>query len=116
MPFTEWFEVIDPYETEVISTFKLNTTEFGDSLLGLHFLSNELPAVVVDKANRRNYYFAGDFATNDVRYYSSYFGDHSLIKKSFYSEKDVNDPKRFFWLYYRPLINSIFTEYYNTLK
>lgn len=116
VPFTEWFEVIDPYETEVISTFKLNTTEFGDSLLGLHFLSNELPAVVVDKANRRNYYFAGDFATNDVRYYSSYFGDHSLIKKSFYSEKDVNDPKRFFWLYYRPLINSIFTEYYNTLK
>jgi hypothetical protein len=116
VPFTEWFEAIDPYDTEVISTFKLNTTEIGDSLLGVHFLSNELPAVIVDKATRRNYYFAGDFATNDIKYYSSYFGNHALINKTFYSEKDINDPKRFFWLYYRPLMTSIFTDYYSTLK
>jgi hypothetical protein len=116
VPFSQWFEVIDPRETEIISNFKLHTTALGDSLLNMNYLSNVFPAVIVDKINQRNFYFAGDFATNDVQYYSSYLGDHTLLKKTFYSEHDANDPNRFFWLYYRPLINSIFSGYYSSLK
>jgi hypothetical protein len=116
VPFTEWFEVIDSRDTEVVSSFKMQTTSSGDSLLALHFLANEFPAVIVDTKKHRNFYFAGDFATNDISYATSYLSKHGIIKKSYYSEKDENDPRRFFWLYYKPLINNIFTEYYNTIK
>lgn len=115
VPFINWFEYIDPIGNEIVSTFKLETTAEGDSLLDLNFLSAEFPAVTVDTLNHRNFYFTGDFATNDISYTTSFFANHSLIKKSFYAEKDINDPRRFFWLYYKPLINSIFTEYYKTM-
>jgi hypothetical protein len=114
--FSQWFEVIDPRETEVISSFQLETTPLGDSLLTMNFLGSVFPAVVVDKAKHLTYYFAGDFATNDINYITSYMGNHALIKHTFYAEKDMNDPRRFFWLYYKPLVNTIFTEYSATVK
>jgi hypothetical protein len=114
VPFANWFEFIDPMGNEIVSTFKLETTAAGDSLLDLNFLSSEFPAVIVDTVNHRNFYFTGDFATNDVPYTTSFFASHSLLRKTFYAEKEVNDPRRFFWLYYKPLINSILTEYYNS--
>ncbi len=116
VPFTQWFEVIDSRENDIISYFQIHTNAAGDSLLAQNFLSDVFPAVIADPEKHRNYYFAGDFATNDVNYSSSYLSKHGLLKKSYYSENDQNDPRRFFWLYYKPLITSIFTEYYNTLK
>jgi len=116
VPFTNWFEFIDPINTEVISTFKLETTALGDSLLDLNFLSSEFPAVIVDTTTHTNFYFTGDFATNDISYPTSFFAAHFMLRQTFYGENDVNDPRRFFWLYYKPLVNKIFTEYYNTIK
>ena len=116
VPFTQWFEVIDSRETDVISNFQIHTNAAGDSLLAQNFLSDVFPAVIVDAEKHRNYYFAGDFATNDIKYSTSYLSKHGLLKKTYYSENDQNDPRRFFWLYYKPLINSIFTDYYNSLK
>lgn len=115
VPFEGWFDVIDPLKSKVVSTFNLETTPAGDSLLFENFLSKQFPAVITDTVNQRNYYFSGDFATNIVPYWAVRFQGIEKLKGIFYSDKQ-DDPKRFFWLYYRPLILGIFGDYYQSLK
>jgi hypothetical protein len=113
--FDGWFDVIDPLKSKVISTYNLETTAVGDTLLFEKMLSAQFPAVITDTVNQRNYYFCGDFAANKVDFWSARFKGFGGIKGINYTEKD-SDPRRFFWLYYKPLINGIFTEYYNATK
>ena len=115
VPFDQWFDVIDPLQNTVISKFKLDTTPDGDSLLATNSLSNEFPAVVQDPVGQRIYYFSGDFANSDIPYWISRFKGVEKLKGIFFSEKP-DDTRRFFWLYYRPLITGIFTEYYNSIN
>jgi hypothetical protein len=113
--FDQWFDIIDPQQNSVISKFKLETTSVGDTLLSNNGLSNEFPAVVQDPVAQRTYYFSGDFATYDVPFWTARFKGVDKLKAIFYSDKS-DDTRRFFWLYYKPLINGIFTDYYVSLK
>jgi hypothetical protein len=113
--FQGWFDVIDPLRSKVVSTFNLETTPLGDSLLFGSFLQNQFPAVTTDTINQRSYFFSGDFATNNVPYWISRFKGIEKLKGILYSEKP-GDSRRFFWLYYKPLITGIFDEYYKSLK
>jgi len=103
-------------KSKVISTFNLETTSAGDTVLFENFLSKQFPAVITDTLNQRTYYFSGDFATNMVPYWAVRFQGIEKLKGIFYSEKKQDDPRRFFWLYYRPLILGIFSDYSMTLK
>jgi hypothetical protein len=113
--FDKWFDIVDPIENNVVSRFKLETTALGDSLLASNGLSNRFPAVLKDATSDRIFYFSGDFATGDISYCTSRLLSYSKLKGLLYSDKP-DDTRRFFWLYYRPLINTIFTDYYKTLK
>ena len=113
--YENWFDIIDPGQNNVLSKFKLQTTALGDSLLTLNFLTAEFPAVVQDTLSHRTYYFSGDFANNIMPFWTSWFQDIEKLKGVFYSKK-ADDPRNFFWQYYRPLINGIFTEYYESVK
>jgi hypothetical protein len=110
-----WFDIIDPLANKIVSKFKLETTTLGDTLLSENTLLNEFPAVVQEPVSQRIYYFSGDFANSDIPYWTSRFQGIEKIKGIFYSDKP-DDTRRFFWLYYRPLINSIFTDYYNSIN
>jgi len=112
--FDQWFDIIEPLENNVISQFSIETTLKGDSLLFDNNLYNIFPAVVQDNINQTIYYFSGDFASTDVSAWTSRFKNVSKLKGVFYSDKP-DDTRRFFWLYYRPLINGIFTDYYNSM-
>jgi hypothetical protein len=109
------FDIIDPQRTKVISRFNLNTTEAGDTLLFEKFLTNSFPAVITDTINQRNYYFSGDFAANDIPYWTVRFNGVEKLKGLLYSKKE-DDERRFFWLYYRPLVLGIFGDYYQSMK
>lgn len=113
--FDNWFDIIDPLENKVVSKFVLETTALGDTLLVANNLTNSFPAVVQDTVAQRIYYFSGDFANYDVPYWTSRFLGVDKLKGIFYSDKP-DDPRRFFWLYYKPLINGIFTDYYNSMN
>jgi hypothetical protein len=113
--FGGWFDVIDPLKDKVISTYNLETTAAGDTLLSDNSLPKRFPAVVTDTLDRRTWYFCGDFAANKIDYWTARFKGFGGIKGISYSDKE-NDTRRFFWLYYRPLINGIFTDYYNATK
>lgn len=111
--FDKWFDIIDPQDNKTVSSFNIETTSVGDTLLSINGLSNSFPAVIQD-ASERVYYFSGDFATGDLPYWTSRFKGVEKLKGILYSDKP-EDPRRFFWLYYRPLINGIFTNYSNSL-
>jgi hypothetical protein len=113
--YNNWFDIIDPLQSNVISKFHLETTTVGDTLLGSHSLSAEFPAVSQEPASQRVYYFSGDFATNKVCFWASRMKGVDKLKGILYSDKP-NDVRRFFWLYYKPLINNIFTDYYKSLN
>ena len=111
--FSNWFDIIDPKANDVVSEFKLATTALGDSLLSLNFLDARFPAVVQDTLTHNTFYFSGDFANNDMSFWSPIFKDVEKVKSIFYSNK-ADDPKNFFWNYYRPLIKGIFEQYYDS--
>ena len=113
--FDRWFDLIDPLQNDVVSKFKIETTAVGDTLLAENSLMNSFPAVVHDSVTNRIYYFSGDFATNKIPYWTAKFEGVNKLRGLLYSEKP-DDPRRFFWLYYRPLMNNILTGYCNSIK
>jgi hypothetical protein len=113
--FDKWFDIIDPLENKIVSKFKIETTAVGDTLLADNNLLSEFPAVIQEPVSQRIYYFSGDFANYDAPYWTSRFVGVDKLKGILYSDKP-DDTRRFFWLYYKPLINGIFTDYYNSLK
>jgi hypothetical protein len=113
--FDQWFDIIDPLQNKVISKFKIETTPEGDTLLSSNGLMSEFPAVVQEPVAQRIYYFSGDFATYDIPFWTARLKGVDKLKGIFYSDKP-EDTRRFFWLYYKPLINGIFSDYYASLK
>ncbi len=113
--FDHWFDIIDPKVNNVISKFRLETTSIGDSLLIGFGLTNEFPAVVQEPVAQRTYYFSGDFAHNEINMWTSRFLGVDKLKGILYSDKP-DDTRRFFWLYYKPLITGIFSEYYDAVN
>ena len=113
--FDQWFDIVEPVNGEVISHFKLETTTDGDALLFNHFIYNEFPAVVKSFEGSHTYYFSGDFTHAKVSMWTSKVVGDMKLKGIAYSEKP-EDTKRFFWLYYRPIVDGIFSEYYETIK
>jgi hypothetical protein len=113
--FDNWFDIIDPLANSVISKFKIETTSLGDSLLIGYGLTADFPAVIRDPVAARTYYFSGNFANNTVPMWTSRFKGVDKLKGILYSDKP-DDTRRFFWLYYRPLMTGIITEYYNSIN
>jgi len=110
--FDKPFDIIEPRDNTVISKFKLLTTEEGDILLDKHFLTDEFPAVITNPGDVRAVYFCGDFATSNLPPWTASFGSLNILKGLLYNADDTSDPRRFFWLYYRPLLTGILDEYY----
>jgi hypothetical protein len=113
--FDGWFDIIDPLNNKTISKFKIETTRLGDTLLAGKNLVRQFPAVIQDSVSQRIYYFSGDFAKSNVPFWTSRFKGVDKLKRILYSDK-TEDTRRFFWLYYKPLINSIFSEYYDSMN
>ena len=112
--FDDWFDIITPVSCKVISTYHLPTTSMGDSLLAEYELPNVFPAVTQETTVPTVYYFAGNFAYSDKPMWTAKFRGIEMLKRFFYTDKE-DDPRRFFWLYYKPLVNTIFGDYYKSL-
>jgi len=109
------FEIVDEKENNVMSTFSLEATPEGLQVLDNHFLSNSFPAVIGGINSGNHIYMCGDFATGKIGPWSACFGSLNLVNKFLYKEEE-NDPDRFFWLYYRPLLAGILNDYYEVIN
>ena len=116
VPFDKPFEIVEPLDNEVLSTFQLMTTEEGALLLDKHFLTSEFPAVITNPGDTRSVYFCGDFATSKLPPWTACFGDLNIIKGLLYNDEEMNDTRRFFWQYYKPLLTEMLTDYYLELE
>jgi len=114
--FDKPFDIIDPINNEVLSSFKLMTTEEGELLLDKHFLSNEFPAVIVNPGDVRSVYFCGDFATSNLPPWTASFGSLKILQKLLYKDDDMNDTRRFFWQYYKPLLTGMLNDYHTVIE
>lgn len=108
------FDVVDEMDNRVISNFTLSTTPEGMDILDKHFLTNTFPAVISGMDNANYIYMCGDFATGKINPVTACFGSLNILTKFLYNE-DENDPNRFFWLYYKPLLSGILNDYYETI-
>lgn len=109
--FINSFDIIDPGKNSVVSEFVLNTTPAGDTLLAINDLQAIFPAVTQEPLTQRTWYFSGDFANNDIPFWTSRLKNIQKVGKAMLYSDHPDDPRRFFWLYYKPLITNIFTEY-----
>ncbi|HLP73853.1 MAG TPA: hypothetical protein VK155_13185 [Bacteroidales bacterium] len=111
--FDNWFDIVEPTGCNVLSNYRLQTTAAGDTLLMDYNLGNVFPAVIQEAVTPSVYYFAGNFAYSDKPVWTAKFKGVEKFKNFFYSEKE-DDPRRFFWLYYKPLVSSILDDYYHS--
>jgi hypothetical protein len=109
--FSNAFDIIDPGQNNVVSNFRLQTTPAGDTLLTVNGLKAVFPAVTQGAVKHNTYYFSGDFANNKIPFWTARLRSMDKIAKVFLYTESQNDSKRFFWLYYKPLITTIFSEY-----
>jgi len=107
-----WFDVIEVSPSfEVISSYRLDTNNAGDSLLALGKIPKIFPAAVNYKNGYNFYYFCGDFADNPISYASSRFRFIEMFSSFSYSSSP-NERNSYFWKYYRPLLLQILNEEY----
>lgn len=115
-----WFDIIElPRRShlEVISYYKLYTTERGDSILESHGIPRTFPAnVYLPGKNYRFFYFAGDFADNPISFASVYSKGIENLNIFMYNNRDWMDRRKFFWRYYEPMMTEILSSYYQEKK
>lgn len=105
-----WLDIVKAGSSNrVLAEFQLYTTLRGDSLLKRAGIPKRFPAVLERSTAATTYYFAGDFADNPVSIRLAKFYGISWFKPLFYSNK-LTDRRRFFWLYFRPLLTQILKE------
>ena len=113
--FENYFDIINPGTNNIVSSFNLRTTAVGDTLLSINGLSAEFPAVIQEPAAQRTFYFSGDFTTNVIPFWTSRLKGIEKAKALLYTDNQ-EDGRRFFWLYYKPLVTGIFDEYRSAAK
>lgn len=107
-----WFDVCFAKDTsDVFSTYKIHTTDRGDSILASHHLPSEFPAIIGDRQEYLRWYFCGDWADSPTPFGLSYFKGVQWLRKFFYNNRDELDRKKFFWEYYEPLVSGLFNDY-----
>ncbi len=106
-----WFEIVEPGNNIELASFKIHTNSVGDSILLNNFIPDEFPAIIGSSGSAPYFYFAGDFADNQVKPILAYFdGIEKIAPYLFYSERP-SDRRKFFWEYYRPLMSSILEQH-----
>lgn len=114
-----WFDVIEPNTSynHTVATFELDVNENGKEELRRNNIPSSFPAVTVHVNNDyRFFYFSADFCDNPVELSSSYFKGVSYVSWLMYNTSDPQERKSFFWQLYRPLVTTIFNDYYNSRK
>lgn len=107
VPYGRWFEIIKvPADFKVYSTYLLDLTPEGISLLQSNGIPAVFPAMVSSAQNGTIYYFAGDFAHTPSYLFTSYLWGSSTINRLLSYALRPSGYK-FFNNYYQPLITSI---------
>jgi len=112
-----WFDISMPLNDSnlVVSTFRIEPNEKGDSILNRFNIPSEFPAVMESTGPSPYYYFGADFSDNPINLRSSYFAGSGIFDFLFYDDEYLKRTK-FFYELYRPLLRKIMRDYYKELR
>jgi hypothetical protein len=112
-----WFDISLPSNDSntIVSTFRIDPNEKGDSILELFNIPSEFPAVMESTGPSPYYYFGADFSDNPIKTRSAYFAGTGMLSFAFYND-DISERSKFFYRLYRPMMKKIMNDYYRTLK
>lgn len=118
MHYPYWFDITLATDTtnNIVSYYKLEVNHSGDSLLRKYNVPAIFPAVFENKKNNRFYYFSGDFCDNPINDHFAFINGIGFFEMLALNTKEQYDRSHFFWLFYKPLIEKILTEYCSTVK
>ncbi|BFG71156.1 hypothetical protein KACHI17_20370 [Sediminibacterium sp. KACHI17] len=117
--YSFWFDIvnIDPKVNHVVSDFRIDVNEAGQTELNQYKIPATFPAITTHiNKDYRFFYFSADFCDNPISLSSSYFKGVSLFKWMMYTEREPLERKSFFWRLYRPLVTTILNDYYDSIK
>ncbi len=113
--FEQWFEIIQPgADTEVPASYMIDLNAEGIKVLEKYGMPNQFPAII-KTLNSDTYYFAGDFAENPSKNFTSKIVGGNWVNYYLYKYTEPGKAN-FFKSFYTPLISSILDEYYLNKK
>lgn len=111
-----WFDICyKTWPNKSISNYRIETNKLGDSILNVHHIPSQFPAVIKGGGANPFYYFAGDFSDNSISMNSVRFEKVEWVSSFFYGSV-AQERDSFFWKYYRPLVTTIIDDYYKSLN
>lgn len=113
-----WFDVIETSRNNsIVSFYHLDINEEGKDRLKASNIPAQFPAVVEHYRNDyKFYYFAGDFANNQVSASGSYFKGIHQFRNVFYRTESASPEITVFWDFYRPMLSKILKDYQRNRK
>ena len=113
VPYFYQFEIIAPDTTStVLASFALRCKASGSEKLRRAGLPERFPAVVSRGSGIHSFYFAGDFADNEVETALTQVWNNEIVLRQIYYLYFVSDQTRFFWRFYLPLMKNILAAQY----
>lgn len=113
--FCQWFEITYTEENNVVAEFKIHINMEGKPVLDQYNLPSRFPAVIESSAGFPFYYFTGDFTGYPVNMCTAKLKGVDIFKGLFYDDKP-NNPSKFYWTYYQPLLEQILENYRTSMK
>jgi len=112
-----WFDISVPVNDSnlVVSSFLIEPTNRGDSILKANNIPHRFPALMQSTGSSPYFYFGADFSDNPILFRSAYFAGSGLVDFLFYDQTLLRREK-FFFTYYRPLLKNILKDYYKEIK
>jgi hypothetical protein len=108
--FYGWFDIISSRPgSKVLANFKLDVSDTGAEKLKTLGLTSQFPAVVKASEKSFTYYFAGDFAENQVSMFTSKLKGGAILNSLLNMGSSDRD---FFNKFYSPMLEHIFSTYY----
>ncbi|MFA6541655.1 MAG: hypothetical protein WCT99_08630 [Bacteroidota bacterium] len=108
VPYYYFFEYLIPDSSAVVlASYTLDCNAKGKLKMKYAGLPLTFPAVTASDSTLKNFYFAGDFADNEVQTFFTYYAGAQYLLRWLYTPYLVSDQTRFFWRFYVPLMYGI---------
>ena len=109
-PYRFWFDIEAPMEgTEVLAQYQFRLTARGREKMQEIGVPEAFPAVLRASRTPLRLYFAGDFSDNNIYHGPYFFYGWSKLRRLICRVGRNQTQNRFFWDFYVPLLENIFT-------
>lgn len=108
IPYFNWFEIVRASDhAKPMAIFDVRCRESGTKKMKASGLNLSFPAIVASDSSHRNFYFAGDFADNNVSLtLTPSWGEEYILERLYYFYM-VSDQSRFYWRFYVPFMSNV---------